>query len=143
MTQPTTDKGVRGFELDIHVAFAEPLSVPEARRVLLALDRLTAELYQPHPRAMPAGLPVDDSAGVPSARLTGPLTSADEVRGGLESLLPHARYLEVGVRGFLRSASGQTDWMPWRRTVVLSRRELGAQGLEQVAFEEGVKYVLE
>ncbi len=139
MTQPaTTEKGVRGFELDIHVAFAAPLPTAEARRVLLALDRLTAELYQPHPRAMPAGLPVDESAGVPSARLTGPLASADEVRAGLQSLLPHARYLEVGVRGFLRSSTGQTDWMPWRKAVVLRRQELG-----RVAFEDGVKYVLE
>lgn len=132
------EKGVRGFELDVHVAFAQPLPAPQALRTLLALERLTAELYRPHPRSMPAGLDVPEDAPVPAARLTGPLTTPEEVRSGLESLLTSARYIEVGLRGFLRSSTGQTEWMPWRRNVVLSRQHLG-----QVAFEEGVKYVLE
>lgn len=137
------EKGVRGFELDIHVAFAQRLPAPEALRVLLALEGMTAELYRPHPHAMPAGLDVPEDAPVPSARLTGPLEASgsrdpEHIRAGLQAMLSSARFIEVGLRGFLRSGSGQTEWMPWRKNVVLPR-----QAVERVAFEEGVKYVLE
>ncbi|MFC4638575.1 hypothetical protein [Deinococcus hohokamensis] len=138
-----TEKGVRGFELDLHVTFAAPLPEPEALAALLVLDGFRVELYRPHAaptrpaheaQALPLpGLPV------PSARLTGPLRGEDEVRAGLTALLQGpARYIEVGVRGFLRSASGQTEWMPWRRNAVLPRAETG-----RVTFEPGVKFILE
>ncbi|WP_135228517.1 hypothetical protein [Deinococcus fonticola] len=137
MTTTETQKGKRGFELNIHVAFAQGLPREQALATLLALEGFRVDLYQPHPHAMPQAVEVQDV--VPSARLTGPLRDAAEVRAGLQTLLGgHVRFLEVGVRGFLRSAEGQTEWMPWRRNVVLPR-----SGVERVAFEEGVKYVLE
>lgn len=134
-------KGVRGFELDIHVAFAWPLPEAQARRELLALDGFHVELYRPHasPTRPDPQAGVLDGAGVPSARLIGPLHDAEAVRAGLAALLSGpARYVEIGRRGFLRAASGQTEWMPWRRNVVLSRHDTAL-----VLFDEGVKYVLE
>lgn len=143
-TSPTstrTDKGVRGFELDIHVAFSQPLPEAQARAALLALDGLTVDLYLPHPSPLHAdpGATPDPAAGVPSARLTGPLREPEAVRAALSALLGGpARYVEAGVRGFLRSAGGQTEWMPWRRNQVLPRAQVAA-----VTFEEGVRFVLE
>lgn len=132
-----TQKGKRGFELDIHVAFTQLLPREQALSTLLALEGFSVDLYQPHPNAMPQAVEVPDA--VPSARLTGPLRDAAGVRAGLQALLgDHVRYVEVGVRGFLRSAEGQTEWMPWRRNVILPRGDV-----QRVAFEEGVKYMLE
>ena len=139
MTRPTseTHKGKRGFELDIHVAFAQLLPRDQALSALLALEGFSVDLYQPHPQAMPQAVEVQNV--VPSARLTGPLRDAAGVRAGLQTLLSdNVRYVEVGLRGFLRSAEGQTEWMPWRRNVIVPRGEV-----QRVAFEEGVKYVLE
>lgn len=140
MTAPGPDKGVRGFELDIHVAFTRPLPEAQATTGLQVLDGFLVDLYRPHPSPMRATTTAEPAVhDVPSARLTGPLRDPDAVRAGLSALLGHqARYVEVGVRGFLRSANGQTDWMPWRRNVVLSRQDVA-----RVAFEQGVKYVLE
>lgn len=134
------DKGVRGFELDIHVTFTGPLPEPDALRTLLTLDGFRVELYRPHASALHAGAGgVIVGAAVPSARLTGPLREPDAVRAGLRALLQgDARYAEAGLRGFLRSGSGQTEWMPWRRTTVLPRAQT-----ERVTFEEGVRFVLE
>ncbi|EYB68277.1 hypothetical protein DEIPH_ctg025orf0136 [Deinococcus phoenicis] len=132
-TSPTsarTDKGVRGFDLDLHVTFARPLARESALAVLRAAEGFTVDLYAPH------GQP---DAPVPSARLTGPLRDPEAVRAALRAWLQgEARMVEVGLHGFLRSSTGQTDWMPWRRNVVLPRADVG-----RVAFEEGVKYVLE
>ncbi|PNY81021.1 hypothetical protein [Deinococcus koreensis] len=141
--QPRPDKGVRGFELDIHVAFTQPLPEAEALSALLVLDGFHVELYRPHPsptKAVADGAIVELSTlPVPSARLTGPLRDPQTVRAGLTALLQaQARYLEVGRRGFLRSADGRTEWVPWRRNAVLARHDT-----ERVAFEEGVKYILE
>lgn len=129
-------KGVKGFELDIHVSFAMPQEEAETQEKLRVLDGFLVELYRPHPQAMPSG-----HAGklIPSARLTGPLQDPDVLRERIAALLvQHARYIEVGLRGFLRSAEGQTEWMPWRKTAVFSRQESA-----QVQFEEGIRYVLE
>ncbi|GGI77611.1 hypothetical protein [Deinococcus wulumuqiensis] len=146
MTQPssTTEKGVRGFELDIHVAFVDRLPEAQAVTTLRVLDGFRVDLYRPHAQALHREPLPEQGAellggGVPSARLTGPLRDADAVRAGLAALLGGpARYVEVGVRGFLRSAGGQTEWMPWRRNRVLGRGDTA-----QVGFEEGVRYVLE
>lgn len=136
MTTPPY-KGVRGFELDIHVAFTQLLPRAAAAQELLVLDGFRVDLYQPHPNAMPREVDVTDA--VPSARLTGPLRDQAAVRAGLAALLTgSARYVEVGLRGFLRSVDGQTEWMPWRRNVVLQRHDLSG-----LTFEEGVRYVLE
>jgi hypothetical protein len=139
---PRPDKGVRGHELDIHVAFARPLPPSQAGAALGVLGGLHVELYAPHPsstRALPAETPDIPDAAVPSARVTGPLGDPDAVRAGLRTLLDtDARYIEVGVRGFLRGADGRTDWVPWRRNAVLPRAEVA-----RVMFEQGVKYVLE
>ncbi|MFC4426310.1 hypothetical protein [Deinococcus navajonensis] len=138
-----TDKGVRGFELDLHVTFSSPVPEPEALAALLVLDGFRVELYRPHPAPTRPAQEVRDlptpALPVPSARLTGPLHGQEEVRAGLAALLQGpARYIEVGVRGFLRSATGQTEWMPWRRNVVLPRAET-----RRVTFEPGVKFILE
>lgn len=131
------EKGTRGFELDIHVAFRHALPEAGARAALLALEGFTVDLYRPHPNAMPAEVTVADA--VPSARLNGPLRDAAALREGLAALLDtEARYIEVGVRGFLRSSTGQTEWMPWRKNVVLGRGEV-----DKVSLEEGVRFVLE
>ena len=136
-----TRKGVRGFDLDLHVAFSRPLPRAEALSALLVLEGLRVDLYQPHPQAIrrtEAG--ASDLAGeVPSARLTGPLGDPELVRSGLRALLGGpARTVEVGLRGYLRSAEGQTEWMPWRKNAVLRRTQV-----EGVGFTEGVKYILE
>ncbi len=137
------DRGVRGHELDLHVTFTHPLPEAQALAALLVLDGFRVELYRPHPApTRPAGETVPEPAEVPpipSARLTGPLHDPEAVRAGLAALLGQdARYVEVGLRGFLRSATGQTEWMPWRTNRVLKRAEAG-----QVGFEPAVRYVLE
>ena len=58
---------------------------------------------------------------------------ADRAQDTLE-----AKRVELGLRGFLRSVTGQIEWMPWRRNVVLERSQWQA-----VNFEEGLRYVLE
>lgn len=147
MSAPTsrTDKGTRGFDLDLHVTFTRPLPEAQARAALLALPGFTVDLYRPHPNPTgqsPTGQTppaLEAAPGVPSARLTGPLTDPDAVRAGLAALLGgDARYVEVGLRGFLRSAQGQTEWMPWRRNVVLPRADVA-----RVTFEESLRFVLE
>ncbi|CAM3254157.1 hypothetical protein DESA109040_05230 [Deinococcus saxicola] len=143
-TQPVkTDKGRRGHELDIHVTFAHPLPEAQALAALLVLDGFRVELYRPHPApTRTASEPVPQpevKPDIPSARLTGPLRDPEAVRAGLSALLgKDARYVEVGVRGLLRSATGQTEWMPWKLNKVLKRAEAA-----KVEFEEAVRYVLE
>lgn len=135
-TTQETAKGVKGFELDIHVSFVTPREEAEAKAQLLVLEGLLVELYRPHPQSMPGG---HVGTLIPSARLTGPLHDAQKVRQGLAILLSeHARYIEVGLRGFLRSGEGQTEWMPWRKTVVYSKEES-----QKIEFEQGFRYVLE
>ena len=139
---PRPEKGVRGFELDIHVAFVHPLPDAQARAALRVLDGLRVELYRPHAsptRALPDGEDGVTGEPVPSARVTGPLRDPEAVRAALAALLQdRARYVEVGVRGFLRGADGRTDWVPWRRNTVLPCTDTA-----RVAFEQGVKYILE
>lgn len=77
-TSARTDKGIRGFDLDLHVTFARPLSREEALSVLRVAEGLTVDLYAP--RNQPDGL-------VPSARLTGPLRDAEMVRACLAAWL--------------------------------------------------------
>jgi hypothetical protein len=137
------DRGTRGHELDIHVTFTHPLPEAQALAALLVLDGFRVELYRPHPApTRPSHEPLpepEETPDIPSARLTGPLRAPEVVRAGLSALLGQdARYVEVGVRGFLRSTTGQTEWMPWKVNRVLKRAEAG-----KVAFEEGVRYVLE
>ncbi|MBB5233351.1 hypothetical protein [Deinococcus budaensis] len=129
-TSTRTDKGVRGFDLDLHVTFARPLPREQALAVLRAAEGFTVDLYAPHDQPQ---------APVPSARLTGPLRDPDTLRAVLTAWLQgEVRSVEVGLHGFLRSATGQTEWMPWRRNAVLPRDQVA-----RVAFDEGVKYVLE
>lgn len=122
-------RGVRGFELDAHLSFAHPLSRDEATRVLSAWG-LRTTLY---------GLTPDGEGEVRAARLTGSL-AGDEVRRLLQVGLEGGvlRGAELGLRGFLRSPSGATDYVPWRRNVVLASR-----AWHDVKLEEGVRYVLE
>lgn len=129
-TSSRTDKGVRGFDLDLHVAFAQALPREQALAVLAAAEGFTVDLYARHDQP---------GAPVPSARLTGPLRDPEALRAVLAAWLHgEARTVEVGLHGYLRSSTGQTEWVPWRRNVVLPRTEV-----ERVLFEEGVKYVLE
>ncbi|MDO4263454.1 MAG: hypothetical protein Q4C67_04580, partial [Deinococcus sp.] len=124
-----TEKGQRGFDLDLHVTFRTPLLREEALAALLALEGLTVDLYAP--------LATPDE--VPSARLTGPLPELQALHAALRGWLAGpVRVVEVGRRGFLRSAEGYTEWMPWRRNVVLPRERVG-----EVVLREGEKYILE
>jgi hypothetical protein len=123
--QPERQSGVRGFELDTQVVFSTPLSRALAAEALKPWG-LRPELY---------GLN-DDIRG---ARLTGDLEPEllqELLRAGFEGGL--LRSAEVGRRGFLRSVTGSTEWMPWRRNVLLSRSEL-----EGLVLEEGLRYLLE
>lgn len=125
-----TDKGVRGHELDLHVTFAQALPREQALAALLALEGMTVELYAPHDQP---------EAPIPSARLTGPLRDPEATRTALTGLLAaDARTIEVGLHGFLRSVTGQTEWMPWRKNTVLPRNRV-----DGVTFAEGVKFILE
>ncbi len=122
--QPRPQKGERGFEVDAHVTFARPRSAEEVRILLRGFGV----------RIEPYG--TDEVRG---ARLSGkvePELARAQLRALLES--GDASRIEVGLRGFLRSVTGQMDWMPWRRNVVLGRGEWAA-----VKFEEGLRYVLE
>ncbi|MFC6617641.1 hypothetical protein [Deinococcus radiophilus] len=66
-------------------------------------------------------------------------TPWDELRPVLAGWLAGpVRVAEVGLRGYLRSAEGYTEWVPWRRNVILRRDNLSG-----VQLREGEKYVLE
>ncbi|WP_291426397.1 hypothetical protein [Deinococcus sp.] len=137
MSLPTPQTGSKTFELDMHVNFATPLTGEAAKAALLVLEGFTVDLYRPHPKALPSGHIPHEL--VPSARLMGVLRDPATVRSALEALLNgSARTVEIGLRGLLRSAQGQTEWMPWRKNVVLPRH-----AVDQVLFVEGIKYILE
>ena len=117
--------GIRGFELDSQLRFTAPMSRATALELLRPWG-LVAELYGQR----------DEIRG---ARLTGDL-GIEALRGLLQAgseggLLASA---EVGRRGFLRSVTGSTEWMPWRRNMVLAW-----SALESVALEDGIRYLLE
>lgn len=122
-------KGVRGFELDVQLTFSQPLSRQAALEALRPWP-LTTELYGP----------LQGGGGeVRAARLTGELGVEGVLallRAGLEGGL--LRGAEVGRRGFLRSVTGATEWMPWRRNVLVDRGEL-----ERVTLEDGLHYLVE
>ena len=129
MTGPLTGSerkgGTRGFELDSQLVFTAPLSRALAGEVLQPWA-LTPELY-------------GQGDEVRGARLTGDLDPEllrELLRAGFEGGL--YRTAEVGRRGYLRSVTGNTEWMPWRRNVVLGRDRLG-----EVALEDGLRYLLE
>lgn len=126
MSTPTsqTVKGERGFEFDAHITFVSPRSAAEVTQLLRGFG-VQVEPYGHHE--------------VRGARVTGKadLTLAlSQIRALLES--GQASRIEVGLRGFLRSAAGSTDWMPWRKNVIVPR-----QDWQKVKFEEGLRYVLE
>lgn len=128
MTRPAQDGkpgGVRGFELDCQLRFTSALSRAMAQEVLRPWG-ITPELY-------------GQGDEIRGARLTGDLDPAhlrEVLRAGAESGLLHSA--EVGRRGFLRSVTGSTEWMPWRRNVLLAW-----SGLDAVALEDGLRYLLE
>lgn len=137
MTQKTTQKGQRGFELDAHLSFARPLPRAEAGRLVSAWG-LRPTLYPVHPDAGGAGK-AGEADEIRAVRLTGALdrdTVLVLLRQGLEGGL--LKSAELGRRGFLRSPSGSTDYVPWRRTKVLRK-----DAWSEVALEDGVRYVLE
>lgn len=117
-------KGVRGFEIDAHLNFARPLPRADAERVASAWG-LRATFY--------------GEEAVRGVRLTGELPP-EQVRGLLQLGLEGGalRSAEVGLRGFLRSPAGSTDYVPWTRNKVLPRT-----AWSEVALERGVKYILE
>ncbi|MFC4454852.1 hypothetical protein [Deinococcus sonorensis] len=122
---PPPERGVRGFELNAHLTFARPLSRPDALEALRGWQ-LPPELYGS-----------DDQ--IRAAFLSGELDRATVLallRGGLEGGL--LRAAELGRRGFLRSVTGTTEWVPWRRNVVVPRGEL-----ERVTLEDGLQYLVE
>lgn len=120
-------KGERGFELDAHFTFASPVSREDAERFAAAWG-LRPTFYT----ASPGG-------DVRAVRITGKKDAA-EVRPLLQMGLEGGtlRSAEVGLRGFLRSPTGSTDYVPWKRNKVLRK-----DAWREVALEEGVKYLLE
>lgn len=122
--QGKLEKGVRGFELDAHITFSGPHTAEEVARLL---------------RGFGARVEAYGTQEVRGARVTGQV-DAQLAREQLRALLESgaASRVEIGLHGFMRSSTGQTDWIPWRRNVVLART-----AWEQVKFEEGLRYVLE
>lgn len=123
-TSSQTVKGERGFQFDAHITFAAPHTAEDV------LERL---------RGFGVAVEPYGTAQVRGARVTGkadPVQARAQIRALLESA--QASRIEVGLRGFLRSATGSMDWMPWRKNVILGR-----QDWDKVAFEEGIRYVLE
>jgi len=117
-------KGERGFELDAHLTFTRALSRAEAERFVAAWN-LRPTYY--------------GEAEVRAVRLTGKITlevARRQLQMGVEG--GTLRSAEVGLRGYLRSPEGSTDYVPWRRNKILPRT-----AWEQVTLEEGVKYILE
>ncbi|WP_225429938.1 DinB family protein [Deinococcus detaillensis] len=122
--QGKLEKGVRGFELDAHVTFSGPHTAEEVTRLL---------------RGFGARVEAYGTQDVRVARVTGQVDTQlarEQLRALLES--GAASRVEVGLHGFMRSSTGQTDWVPWRRNVVLGRSDW-----EQIKFEEGLRYVIE
>ena len=120
-----TSGGQRGFELDVQLNFAQALPRALALETLRPWE-LSNELYGP-----------DDQ--IRSARLTGALApelALALLRAGLEAGV--YRSAELGRRGFLRSGGGATEWMPWRRNVVVPRSQL-----ERTELEDGLRYLVE
>ena len=117
--------GVRGFELDTQLTFTNPMS----RALALELLR-------------PWGIPPElygQGDEIRGARLSGELepgTLHELLRAGHGGGL--FRSAEVGRRGLLRSVTGATEWMPWRRNVVVAWGSLA-----DVTLEEGLRYLLE
>ena len=119
------ERGHRGHEFDIQLNFAQPMSRA------LALDALRPwaaepELYR-------------QGDEIRAARVTGAFDAAlvtELLRAGLEGGL--YRSAELGRRGFLRSGTGFTEWMPWRRNVIVPRDQL-----ERVELKDGLRYVVE
>ena len=117
--------GVRGFELDTQLSFTAPMSRPLALELLRPWG-IATELY-------------GQGDEIRGARLSGELelnTLHELLRAGHEGGL--FRSAEVGRRGFLRSVTGATEWMPWRRNVVVAWGSL-----VEVRLEEGLRYLLE
>ncbi len=121
---PRPEKGQRGFELDAHVTLSRPRRAEEVLNLLRGFG-VQVEPY--------------GAEEVRGARVSGPV-SPELAREQLRALLEggEASRIEVGLRGFLRSVTGQMEWMPWRRNVVLERSQW-----QDVNFEEGLRYVLE
>lgn len=122
-------KGERGFELDAHLTFVSPVPREDAERVAAAWG-LRPTFYAVNP---------DGGGDVRAVRLTGKKDAA-EVRTLLQMGLEGGtlRGAEVGLRGFLRSPTGSTDYVPWKRNKVLRK-----DAWSEVTLEEGVKYQLE
>ncbi len=139
-----TQKGIRGFQIDMHVSFKQPLPEAEALFVLGGFQSLTLELYTPHPTPLQRSQPDEirkpqANLKAPSARLTGTLSNPEDFKALLTELLSqHARSIEIGQRGFLRSIDGYIEWMPWRKNTIVSK-----ENLEMIVFQEGIKYILE
>ena len=117
--------GVRGFELDTQLTFTAPMSRPLALELLRPWG-IATELY-------------GQGDEIRGARLSGEMeidTLHELLRAGHEGGL--FRSAEVGRRGFLRSVTGATEWMPWRRNVVVAWGSL-----VEVRLEEGLRYLLE
>lgn len=122
---PPKPGGTRGYELDSQLTFTAALSRAAAAQLLRPWG-LTPELY-------------GQGDEIRGARLVGDLERSmlhELLRAGFEGGL--LRGAEVGRRGYLRSVTGATEWMPWRRNVILNR---GAWA--DAALEDGVRYLLE
>ena len=91
----------------------EARTLAEAPSLLVAVD--------PGGRALGRALRTLGPAGVAYVETANPLRRL-QVRALLAAWLQgEARSVEVGLHGYLRSATGATEWMPWRKNAVRPR----------------------
>lgn len=168
MTEPsqTQQQGHKGFELDIYLRFVESASEQQVsdwlRPLLAGLDESRQlELYRPVPATASVAMDQQDQQelshqaqqeqSVQALRLTGPASdgTAQTCKKALaELILGPCLSIEIGLRGFLRSKEGYTEWMPWRRNQLVPFSQASLQSaieqiFAQVQLSEGVKYILE
>lgn len=118
---PSTSE--RGFELQLQLNWKDALERSRTPLFLEPFAALQAEF-------------LGEEQWVRTVILRGQMPRA-EVLEKLAPLLERLKYAEIGLRGYLRT-SRSTDYVPWKRNVILKKSEL-----ERVLMEEGVKYVLE
>ena len=123
--QGKLEKGVRGFELDAHITFSGPHSTEEVGRLLRGFGA----------RVEPYG-----TQDVRGARVTGQVDAQlarEQLRALLESGV--ARRIEIGLHGFMRSATGSDRLGSLAAQRGAESPGLGQRGLRgRVALRAGV-----
>jgi hypothetical protein len=125
----SNEKGARGYALYIKVTFAKPITFEHALSIVNSNKDFTVELYSK----------AETNALVGSAQLVGPLKDITNMQETFNTWMQtQIVYIEGGLRAFLRSHTGHMEWMPWRNNKIIKR-----SNINQISFEEGVKYIIE